>query len=169
VSSKRYKAIWKQELKNNPHLFKTYILKYHETLYEASDKEISLQRQLNVIHNPLYINMAIRGHAGAWNKGKKLNPLSEEHKAKLKGPRGPRNRKNKFYPKPWAGKNQTGLNHWTKKPQHHLRKRTRKNKLVTCDVCGKSTTPMNIARWHKHNGISYQHKRDKVGRFTSCP
>jgi tRNA-dihydrouridine synthase len=89
VSSKRYKAIWNQELKNNPHLFKTIILTRHVLKKEAQLREKSFQKSLNVIKNPLYINMAIglygdntgnkhteewKAKKSEWGKGRKQSP-----------------------------------------------------------------------------------------------
>lgn len=59
VSSKQYKIIWKEELKNNPQKFKTSVLTTHDTKVEAVQKEISLQMRMNVLKNPLYINKSI--------------------------------------------------------------------------------------------------------------
>lgn len=59
VSSKRYKHIWKSELRSNPQLFKTIIISYHNTKKEALKKESYLQTALDVLDNPLYINQSI--------------------------------------------------------------------------------------------------------------
>lgn len=63
VVSKLYKTIWQEELKQNPHLFKTIILRKYEDKKEAQQRELFLQKSLNVIMNPLYINRAIAGHS----------------------------------------------------------------------------------------------------------
>lgn len=59
VVSKKYKQIWKEELYNNPHLFKTIILTTHKTKQEAKSKETYFQNFFNVHINPMYINMCI--------------------------------------------------------------------------------------------------------------
>ena len=59
VKSKKYKSIWKQELKENPHLFKTKIISKHTNRKEALEKEDYIHRKLNVVKSPLYINMAL--------------------------------------------------------------------------------------------------------------
>lgn len=59
VESKRYKEIYKKELKENPHLFKSFILSYHSTDVEATAREEKFHRKLNVVNNPLYFNMGI--------------------------------------------------------------------------------------------------------------
>ena len=58
VSSKKYKAIWNDELLLNPHLFKTIILSVHESRLMATEREFLLQWQLKVSTNPMYINEA---------------------------------------------------------------------------------------------------------------
>ena len=73
VSSKKYKSIWKSELKQNPDLFKTKIISLHETSEEAREKELKLQKALNVVHSPLYINQSyasVNGYFGVSVTGK---------------------------------------------------------------------------------------------------
>ncbi len=77
VSSKMWKETWWSEIKYNPHLFESKIICLHETRQEATDKEYKLQKQLNVVKNPLYINQAfanINGHFGRDVSGE-LNPM----------------------------------------------------------------------------------------------
>jgi hypothetical protein len=59
VSSNRYKAIWRQERKDNPHLFKTIIIQRFETELEAKTREEVLHKKLGVVNNDLYINRAV--------------------------------------------------------------------------------------------------------------
>lgn len=87
VSSKNYGKIWKEELKNNPELFKTKIISLHDSREQAFDKEEKLQKILNVVKNSLYINksfanskFSLKQHSVwtrdkfktrvPWNKGK---------------------------------------------------------------------------------------------------
>jgi hypothetical protein len=77
VSSKRYKSIWKKELKENPHLFKTKVISSHKNDKECRQKEKQLQIHLNVVNNPLYINMSLatpNGFFGMDTKGEN-NPF----------------------------------------------------------------------------------------------
>lgn len=59
VSSVLYKEIYKQELLDNPHLFKTIVISECETRDLALQKEEQFQKHFNVHKNPMYINMAI--------------------------------------------------------------------------------------------------------------
>lgn len=56
VSSKEYKQIWKKELKENPHLFKTKIITLHSDRKLATEKENYFHIQMNVVKSSLYIN-----------------------------------------------------------------------------------------------------------------
>lgn len=77
VASRKYKALWKQELFNNPHLFKTQILCEFVTKRDAAKKESLLQHKLNVVPNPMYVNMSDGVHVpenlhnGSGTRGKK--------------------------------------------------------------------------------------------------
>lgn len=78
VASKKYEAIWKEELKNNPHLFDTKILSTYHTRVEAYDVESKIHQSLKTYKNPLYINRSTgcpRNNGIAWNKGLKLPHL----------------------------------------------------------------------------------------------
>lgn len=59
VSSSEYRATWRSELRNNPHLFKTKIIFTTSSRRAAADKETKLQIQLKVVENNLYINKAV--------------------------------------------------------------------------------------------------------------
>ena len=86
VSSKKFREIWKIELQYNQHLFKTYILTYHPTRKEAFDQEEKFQKQLNVVSNPLYINMVLANKrpsfAGRKHTQETLKRKSEKSRGK---------------------------------------------------------------------------------------
>lgn len=90
VSSKKYKKIWNDELKLNPHLFKTTIISYHTTRKDALSKELYYQESLKVVDSSMYINLATAQKDGCFGnsiKGKD-NPrfgchLSEAHKTNI--------------------------------------------------------------------------------------
>lgn len=56
VSSQRYKKVWKDEIKNNPNLFKTVIISYFDSDEKARERELFFQEKLNVVKSPMYIN-----------------------------------------------------------------------------------------------------------------
>lgn len=84
VSSKKYKSIWKDEIKNNKHLFRTIVIKRFNLEKEALAHEKYLQTFLNVIHNPLYTNLAISNEKFFSYRNVKKRPLSEEQKQNLR-------------------------------------------------------------------------------------
>lgn len=57
VNSVKYKAIWKDELKNHPELFKSFIISQHSDRQEATIAENNIQVELNVTKNAQFINM----------------------------------------------------------------------------------------------------------------
>lgn len=79
VVSKKYSKIWKEEIKNNPHLFKTIILTLHYSKEEAKEKESYLQRFFKVNKNPMYINMSINGekYTAPWEDNDYRNYMLE--------------------------------------------------------------------------------------------
>jgi len=117
VSSKKYESIWKSEIKNNSHLFKTVIISKTSNKEKALEREEYFQKKLNVVKNPLYINMAYgsakfacMSHTEEWKRqnsirmsgagnywfGKSLpeyikekmrKPKTEQHKEKLRKPK----------------------------------------------------------------------------------
>jgi len=76
VCSRKYMAIWKSELKDNPALFTTRILSLHKTRKEALEEEYRVQQLHKVVSNTRYINMAyanVNGYFGLENGGE-LHP-----------------------------------------------------------------------------------------------
>lgn len=59
VSSKQYKQIWKSEIENNPHLFKTFIVSTHPNRKSAAERELQIQIKLNVVQSEMYINKSL--------------------------------------------------------------------------------------------------------------
>lgn len=100
VKSIKYSDTWKEELKNNPQLFKTKIISYHETRKDALAKEYYLHHKLGVVKSPLYINQSLATVNGFFGMdvSKENHPWygrkhSEESKRiiseKAKGRKGP--------------------------------------------------------------------------------
>lgn len=59
IKSKKYGPTWRQELKDNPHLFRTIILYTFYSRKNALYNEKLLQIQFNVVKSSKFINMAI--------------------------------------------------------------------------------------------------------------
>lgn len=75
VSSRRYKATWRSELKNNPHLFKTSVVKTFKTRELALEWENKIQKKLNVVENPLYCNLWYACGIFGYSNGGKAHPF----------------------------------------------------------------------------------------------
>ena len=96
VSSKIYKDVWKKELKENPHLFKTRVLTTHNTRKEATDKELSFQKSLSVVSSTMYINMSYATVNGFFGVSQKGLPKRKSMRNKLRGNKNAQgNHKNK--------------------------------------------------------------------------
>ncbi len=83
VSSKKYKSLWNQELKENPQLFNLEIISYHDTRPAATYAELQIQKIFNVVKNPLFVNLAyasVNGYFGKDTSGKN-NPMYGKKRA----------------------------------------------------------------------------------------
>jgi hypothetical protein len=58
VGSAKYARIWKQELKENPHLFHLEFISFHDNRQDALMEENLVQRDLNVIKSENYVNLS---------------------------------------------------------------------------------------------------------------
>jgi len=83
VSSKKYKEIWKAELETNPSLFKTKIISLHDSKQGALEKEEKLQRCLNVIRSPLYVNLCFANAGFDSTLPEIAKAISESRRGKL--------------------------------------------------------------------------------------
>ena len=95
VSSKAYKELWKLEQKENPQLFNTIILSEHETRKSALEMELAIHKELDIVKNDLFVNMALASKDGMFGRdvSGENNPMfgknhSEESLMKLKESRG---------------------------------------------------------------------------------
>lgn len=92
VKSKKYASVWKKELHDNPHLFKTRALStIYKTREEATEAERRLHVKLKVVKSDLYVNQAVATKNGFFGRdvSGKNHPLfgikrSEETRAKIK-------------------------------------------------------------------------------------
>jgi hypothetical protein len=79
VKSKKYQNLYRKEIKNNPHLFKTHIISSFPKRQEALEKENTLQRKLNVVNSPLYFNEAYAKNFGMSTQGEKNGFFGKHH------------------------------------------------------------------------------------------
>ncbi len=77
VLSKKWKTIYKEELKNNPFLFRTSILSWHDTRQAALEEERRIQIELDVVNSHEYFNEAIAAPNGYFGRdvSGELNPF----------------------------------------------------------------------------------------------
>jgi hypothetical protein len=75
ISSKKYSKLWKQELKENPHLFHLEIISYHDTRSDALWKELQIQKIFNIVKNPLFVNLSYAKQDGYFG----MKCYGEEH------------------------------------------------------------------------------------------
>lgn len=80
VQSKRYKKIWDKELRSNPALFKTIIIKEFNNKKDALLHEEKIHVMFNVDINPLYVNMRKSGHQFTNVGGYKLTDKQRENR-----------------------------------------------------------------------------------------
>lgn len=76
VESRKWGAIWKSEVKNNPHLFEVVILKKFDKRVEATEYELLLHVQFDVVKSDIFANQSLampRGCCGMDVRGR-LNP-----------------------------------------------------------------------------------------------
>lgn len=90
IYSKRWKDIFKLEIKENRHLFTVKILSEHSTRIEALDEELRLHKLYDVVKSNDYINQSYARKNGFFGRdvSGELNPMfgvqcSEEAKIKI--------------------------------------------------------------------------------------
>jgi hypothetical protein len=147
VSSKKYKNIFLKEKKNNPSLFKIRIISIHKTRKDALIKENSLQKQLNVVSSPMYINQSYATEFGMPNVGQNNGFYGKKHtkqtKSKLSKPRSEETKFKMRKPKSQQHKlNMKGCKNW------QFRDYSIKE---TCIYCGIKAMKTNITRFHNDN------------------
>jgi hypothetical protein len=95
ITSKKFKKIFKDELKNNFKLFEYEIISKHETRIEALKAELEKQIELDVVNSVNYFNESLASIDGMFGRDVKgeLNPMygkkhSKDTKEKIKIKRG---------------------------------------------------------------------------------
>ena len=83
VTSKKWKSIWEKELLDNPKLFSTHIIRTCNTRVEAFEKELEIQKSLNVVFDDSFINMAYANKNGFFGPSQAGIKKSKEHTTKI--------------------------------------------------------------------------------------
>lgn len=148
VGSKKYQKVFKQELKDNPHHFKTFIISRCETRKEAFLKEEKFQRQLNVVQSPMYINEALASENGYFgrdtsesNNGFYGRKHSEQTLSKMRKPRSEATKAKMRKPKSDSHKEKM-IGNTNGKGRMHI------TIQATCIHCGRTTRKTAITRFH---------------------
>ncbi len=148
ISSKKWKDIYRSELKNNPDLFNTIILKTTQTRKFATAVELFIQKQNDVVRSNFFMNESlacINGMFGRDTSGsnngrygialtqKTKNLISKNH-ADMSGENNP------FFEK--------SHNQETKE---QIKNSLLKVKDEKCIYCGKIDKPWHISKYHNDN------------------
>lgn len=137
VKSKKYKTIWSRELKVNPSAFKTKIISTHSTRKDALEKELMLQRALNVVKCDMYINMSYAAPDGFFGMSTKGIAKPQSMKDKMRG------NKNASFNKGKAK---------SEKHRSNIAK-SLKGRIVTAEAAAKHSLSMRGRKWwHNDNG-----------------
>lgn len=170
VSSKRFKSIWQEELKNNPKLFKTIIISLHRSDIESREKELKLQKLLNVVNSTFYINESyarVNGFHGRnvkkenhprWglkNSPEHRNGISKSTKGRIPWNKGTTGQT------PW-NKGITGSIPWNKGKtgiysEETLEKISRSECWIVISPEGIKTNIKNLAKFCRNNDLTKTH------------
>lgn len=158
VRSDRYKAIWRQERREHPELFRTVILSRFETDEEALSREEFLQRFFDVPNNPMFINMGIAnkgfGAAGLKSEEHKLKlrkPHSEEHNQKMRDALKGRTLSETHRLNIGISNIGKHFKRFSSEVKEHMRNAALKRSILTCPHCGSSGKGGIMYRWHFDN------------------
>lgn len=127
VTSKKFAKRWNDEIKKNPHKFKTRILSHHTDDISAKEAEKLLQIKYDVVKSPVYVNMALASPNGYFGKPNKGIEFSKETRDRMAKARKGRTYEEIFgYEKAKelreARRNQQAWNKGTKTPEEHVMK-----------------------------------------------
>lgn len=158
VTNKKYKKIWLRELRTNPELFQTKIIRTYDKRQDAFDAETRLQKSLDVIKNPLYINQGIGGFPPT--KPGKDNPFfGKRHtlatKAKISKKmkeRGFVGENNPFFGKKHTPETKQRLSLLSKRPKHSQEKKeywSKNRREEKNGFFGKTHSSVQKAKWRE--------------------
>jgi len=83
VTSKKYKSLWDEELKNSPANFQTVILSRFNNRKSAFDEEVRLQKMFDVVKSDLFINKSIAAPNGFFGPSQRGVKKTKEHSEKI--------------------------------------------------------------------------------------
>lgn len=161
VSSKEYRKVWREELRNNPHLFVTKIISYCETRKEALDREQQIHTAMKVNISPLHINKSIASANGVFGVcltgkqngmyNKKQSESSKEKisiSSKLNWTKERKDKHRKLYGEIWS----SDLNPAKKDVNRERMRNNNPSKIkIICEHCKKLCDTGNYHRWHGNN------------------
>jgi hypothetical protein len=90
VKSRRYRKIWEAEIEHHPEMFRTQVVALYDTRQEAYDAEERLHRRLDIIKNPMHINLALanrRFNTGEGQSPETIAKAAESRRGKKAPPR----------------------------------------------------------------------------------
>lgn len=80
VKSRKWKELWKSELRDNPHLFKRKITASFDTMKEAREREKEIINHFEAHKSPLFVNLSNGGNEHF--HGGSCAPITEEDREK---------------------------------------------------------------------------------------
>lgn len=155
VKSKKYKEIWVSELRDNPHLFKTRILKTFNEHQDALNEELRIQKKYDVVRSKNYINMSFAQPNGFFGMSTKGISMSEEAKYKQRiqrlGTKRPEHsRMLTGRKRPDQSKMMSGDGNPMFGKEHPSKGKKINQPRAVCPICGVESTRSAISRYHKN-------------------
>jgi hypothetical protein len=181
IKSKKYQEIYKQEQRENKHLFKTRILNIYESHDEAVNAEYLLHCKYDVNKNPNYINMAKATRNGFFGNdirgknhpryGKSLTQEQREKvSAGVKKAYAEGRLISPFRTMDFSGENNSfyGRTH-TEETKNKMRKPKKHVPRFKCPHCDKTYDAGNLKQHMKRNGYGEEEifewkQKNRIGK-----
>ncbi|UQS94005.1 hypothetical protein ABNavy1_183 [Acinetobacter phage AB-Navy1] len=158
VKSAKWKTIWRNEIKNRPHLFKTRVLSVFDSRDEALNAELRLHIKYDVVKSEKYINMAIAQPNGFFGMSKSGTNLTSSHKRKISQSLAGKKR-GKYKPMSALGREHisratSGKNNPMYGKVHPKKGKSIHQPRACCVFCQTESSVGAITRYHKNCGIN---------------